>query len=334
MGLTDILDQFIALGPQLSRDGTSESERPAEGVRDEVNAALLPVWQWLVNLKPAADETGVNWVLLDGAPSDETVAAVKSAIAGLAELSVQPIPDSYNKLHTEIALLGSWLGSLGDEIDARLAESNIDPEMRSRLLLPLRAHISELAVNRGSSEALSLAREAAGQAGEKKLSEGIAEKATYEQKRADWFRVGAVLAFALSIGWLIASYLAFGSDQALDESERMTQVIGRLAIGSALFALAIYLSREAGGHRARASAWQTVQLQMDTIDLYCASLPTALKDAIRLSFGLEVFSGSRLFSSLSMTPGKDGAEEPLTGLDLNQAASLIKAMRMSEKPRG
>jgi hypothetical protein len=323
MGLTDLLDQLTKVGPELAGPvGWADLANGEADARNEVNAALLPVWQWLDGLKPVADENNVNWIVLDSAPTDEAITAVKAIVAVLVESAENADTE---RLSSEITLLGTWLNAVADQTDERLKESGVDAERRNRLLLPLRAHISELAVNRGSSEALSLARQSLGQVGERQLSEGIAEKVNYEQKRADWFRAFAVLSFTVSIAWLIASYLAFGAG-SLSESDQVTRVIGRLAIGSAVFALAVYLSREAGGHRTRAAAWQSVQLQMDTIDLYCASLPPAHKDAIRLSFGLEVFSGSRLFGSLGLSPPQDGQNEPGTALDLAQAVSLAKAL--------
>jgi hypothetical protein len=322
MGLTDLLDQLTKVGPTLASSASSESDSAAADARNEVNAALLPVWQWLDGLMPLAYENEVDWVALDSAPTDETISAVKAVISILAESAESAETE---RLQSEITLLGSWLSTMANETDDRLAELNIDVERRNRLLLPLRAHISELAVTRGSSEALSLARQSLGQVGERQLSEGIAKKVQYEQKRADWFRAFAVIFFAVSICWLVASYLAFDSAD-IAQSDQISRVISRLAIGSAVFALAVYFSREAGGHRSRASAWQSVQLQMDTIDLYCASLPTAHKDAIRLSFGLEVFSGSRLFSSLALSAPENGQNDFPSGFDLSQAVALVKAV--------
>jgi hypothetical protein len=320
MGLTDLLEHLTRVGPGLSTPGAQVSEA-AEDRRNEVNAALLPVWQWLDGLKPLSDENDVDWVMLDGAPSEETVTAVKAVVSRMAAGATDA---DAGRLQAEIALLGSWLTTLADETEERLDELDVDAERRNRLLLPLRAHLSELAVNRGSSEALSLARQSLGQVGERQLSEGIAKKVEYEQKRANGFRAAAVVSFGISICWLIASYVAFDSGD-IARADQISRIVSRLAIGSALLALAVYLSREGEGHRNRASAWQTVQLQMDTIDLYCASLPDSHKDAIRLSFGLEVFSGARLFSVLG-GPAANGQEDSGPPPALQHAVALAKAV--------
>ncbi|MET0305070.1 MAG: hypothetical protein ABW196_02440 [Solirubrobacterales bacterium] len=329
MGFTDLLDQLSAIGPTLAASAADDGDSEITDATNEVNAALLPVWQWLDGLKAAADRSDIEWVKLDGAPSDDSIASVMAAIESLSKaVSDGDVPT----LQSELPLLGSLLLTVAEETDERLAESGADAEQRNRLLLPLHAHVSELAVARGSSEALSLARKSLGQVGEKQLSEGIATKVKYEQRRADWFRVAAVLAFLVSIGWLIGSYWAFGSPEITSESDRITQVVARLAIASAVFALAVYLSSEANAHRERASGWQSVQLQMDTLELYCASLPVEHRNTIRLSFGLEVFSGSRLFGSFrhgSSDGKRNGAV--VSPFDTSQVLALVKAVNGAGK---
>jgi hypothetical protein len=325
MSFTELLDELSQVGPRLAASPAELQDSAAFDARNEVNAALLPVWQWLDGLKDAADQNKVDWVELDGAPSDESIEAVRSAIAFLsAEI------DSGNvaTLRSELTVLGSLLLTVAEETDARLSQLGVEAERRNRLLLPLRAHISELAVTRGSSEALSLARQSLGQAGEKRLSEGVESQVDYERIRADRFRYATLVAFVVSIGWLIASYVAFRSPVSAG-SERITQAVTRLAIGSAVLALALYLSREAGDHRSRASGWRSVQLQMDTIDLYCASLPPEHRDAIRLAFGLEVFSGSKLFGSLGQVAGgnaSNGSGLP-AAIELDRALALVRMLQ-------
>lgn len=329
MGFTDLLDQLGDIGPSLATSASQSSDKDVADAVNEVNAALLPVWQWLDGLKAASDASKIDWVKLDSAPADRSIEEVQAAIEGLhSAVSNERLP----ALQTELAALSASLLAVAEETDARLAELGISADERNRLLLPLHAHVSELAVTRGSSEALSLARKSLSQVGETRLSEGIAEKVKYEQRRADWFRVAAVVSFLISIGWLIGSYLAFGSAEITSESERITRVVGRLAIASAVFILAVYLSGEANAHRERAAGWQSVQLQMDTIDLYCANLPPEHRDAIRLSFGLEVFSGSRLFGSFrGARANRDDDGMSTSQVDSAQALAFIKAMNGAKR---
>jgi len=325
MGFTDLLDQLTQVGPKLTAASGELQDGVTADARNEVNAALLPVWQWLDGLKSAAELNGVDWVVLDSAPSTEAIEAVKGAIAILgAEAEVGNV----SALTSELPLLGALLLTVADQTEERLRELGIDAERRNRLLLPLRAHVSELAVTRGSSEALSLVRQSLGKEGEERLSAGVEKVAKYEQVRGDAFRYLALIAYLVSIGWLIASYVAFRSPH-ISGSERVTETISRVAIGSVVLALAVYLSREASGHRDRAGAWRSVQLQMDTIDLYCASLPPEHRDAVRLAFGLEIFSGPKLFGAASSgrgnsdgsTSGGSGAVEP------ERAIALVRMLQ-------
>lgn len=324
MDLTDLLDELMKVGPSFASSPVKAGSA-ASDARNEVNAALLPVLQWLDGLKAHADQNDIGWVELDGAPSDQSLEAVKTAISVLKRAVDE---GDLELVRSELTNFGDLLLAVAEETDSRLEELGIDGERRNRLLLPLNAHVSELAVTTGSSEALSLARKSLGEIGEKRLSEGIANKVSYEQKRADRFRNGAVVAFIVSIAWLIASYIAFRSPEISPGTERITQVVARLGIGAAVLGLALYLSRESRSHRNRASGWQNVELQMDTIGLYCASLPVEHRDAIRLSFGLEVFSGSKLFGSLDGTEmHQDTNGSSQTGrIDIDEVLSAVKAL--------
>jgi hypothetical protein len=314
VSFTDLLDDFARVGPKLAATFDSSD---SSAIRNEINAALLPIWQWLDTLKDVADQNEVDWVLLDGAPSEKAMEAVKGAIS---ILSAESENGNAAALTSELTLLGSLLETVIDETEARLREVGVDAERRNRLLLPLRAHVSELAVTRGSSEALALARQSLGQIGERRLSEGVAEQVAYESQRADRYRYGALVTFVVSICWLIASYVAFRNPGS-QSAAWVGPALSRLAIGSAVLVLAVYLSREASQHRTRATGWRSVELQMDTIDLYCASLPPDHRDALRLAFGLQVFSGATLFGM------SDQAHASGDGLPTNDCERLVAQVR-------
>ncbi len=324
MGFTDLLDELTRLGPWLAGGQGGEKSGAVADARNEVNAALFPVWEWLDGLRDAAEQSKVDWRELDAAPADDSIEAVKSAVSVLKRTVERGDPEA---VRSELTALGEALFTIALETDSQLKRLEIDEERRNRLLLPLHAQISELAVTTGSSEALSLARKSLGQVGEKQLSEGIAKKVKYEQVRADFLRYSAISAFVVSIGWLIASYLAIRASAFSSSGERVSEAIVKLGIGAAVGGLAVYLAKESRAHRERASSWQSVELQMDTIDLYCASLPVEHRDAIRLAFGLEVFSGAKLFGAVGATPseakvdGRAGAR-----MDLDQTVALLTKM--------
>lgn len=321
MSFTDLLDELSTAGSKLAQTPPESQDGPIADARNEVNSALLPVWQWLDGLKAAATDNNVDWVALDDAPSADSVDRVRATVE---LLTAEVERGNAAGLRSELNRLSSLLQRLDEETDAKLKELGVPDEARHRLLLPLRRHLSGLAVTLGSSEALSLARESLGQVGERRLSEGIAEQVHYERTRADAFRFGAIGAFVISIGWLIASYVAFR--HVSDTSGRLEEALTRLAIGSAVLILAVYLAREATQHRRRANGWRSVELQMDTVNLYCASLPAAHRDTIRLAFGLEVFSGSKLFASLDRTESGNGGVDgtPTASVDAEKALDLLK----------
>lgn len=333
MGFTDLLDELSTIGPSLVA-AQGERGTAVGDARNEVNAALFPIWKWLDGLKEAAARYDVDWVTLDDAPSSETIEEVKGSLA-LLKSTVQR--GDVEAVRSELTNMGELLREVAAQTDQQLERRGIDREQRNRLLLPLHAQLSDLAVTAGSSEALTLARRSLGQVGEKRLSEGIAERAGYEQVRADFFRYSAIAAFLFSIFWLAFSYLAFRSADHGSGSERISEAVAKIAIGAAVLGLAVYLARESRAHRGRSSAWQSVQLQMDTIDLYCASLPVEHRDAIRLSFGLAVFSGSRLFGSGAEDSGSgpdDGAAAAPLGTDLERISALLGSLGRRTAPGG
>jgi hypothetical protein len=294
MGYTDLLEELTLLGPSL----VGRQDEPGSATldaRNEVNAAIFPIWQWLDGLTEAAEQNGVPWAVLDSAPADDSIEAVKASINVLRKTVEDGDVDV---VRSQLTTLGSRLETVAIETDVQLESVGISEESRNRLLLPLHAQVSELAVTAGSSEALSLARESLGQVGEKQLSRGIAKKVEYEQHLADRLRNSAIAVFIFSIGWLVASYLAFRSSDFASSGAGVSEATVKLGIGAAVLGLAAYLAKESRAHRDRGSSWQSVELQMDTINLYCASLPIEHRDAIRLSFGLEVFSGSKLFGAV------------------------------------
>jgi hypothetical protein len=323
MGFTDLLDELTQLGPWLVGEGGPKTPEVIN-VRNEVNAALLPVWSWLDSLKDAADQIKVDWRDLDAAPADESIEAFKSTVSVLKRTVERGDAEA---VRSELTTLGEILVTIATETDAQLKRLKVDKEHRNRLLLPLHAHVSELAVTTGSSEALSLARKSLGQVGERQLSDGIARKVEYEQSRADFLRYSAITAFLFSIGWLVASYLAFRASDFSSSGAGISEAIIKLGIGSAVLGLAVYLAKESRGHRERASSWQSVELQMDTIDLYCASLPSEHRDAIRLAFGLEVFSGAKLFGAVGTT-GVDLQSDgkAVTQTELDKAVGLLTTL--------
>jgi hypothetical protein len=326
MGFTDLLEELTRLGPSLAGEPRDLGSTTLDA-RNEVNAAIFPVWQWLDGLTEAADQNGIPWADLDSAPADDSIEAVRASINVLRGTVERGDVDV---VRSELRTLGSRLATVAIETDAQLKRLGVDEVRRNRLLLPLHAHVSELAVTAGSSEALSLARESLGQVGEKQLSKGIAEKVEYEQRRADSLRYSAIAAFIFSIGWLVASYLAFRSSDFASGGDGLSEAAAKLGIGAAVLGLAVYLAKESQAHRERESSWQSVELQMDTINLYCASLPIEHRDAIRLSFGLEVFSGSKLFGELgggNTSPGGTGKNGQRMGpSDLEQAVALASAL--------
>lgn len=325
MGFTDLLDDLSRIGPSLV-PGQGERGTAVGDARNEVNAALFPIWKWLDGLKDAADRYEIDWVALDDAPSGETIEAIGAAFALLKNTVAR---GDVEAVRSELTNIGELLLEVAAQTDQQLERRGVDRDQRNRILLPLHAQLSELAVTAGSSEALSLARRSLGKVGEKRLSEGIAERARYEQVRADFFRYSAIAAFLFSIFWLVFSYLAFRAADSSSGSERVSEAVARVAIGAAVLGLAVYLAKESKSHRARSSAWQSVLLQMDTIDLYCASLPVEHRDAIRLSFGLAVFSGYRLFGSAPddvRRVQEDGTPGAVVGADLERISTLLNSI--------
>lgn len=332
MGFTDLLEELTKLGPSLA-PGREDLEGATLDARNEVNAAIFPIWQWLDGLTEAADQNKIPWADLDSAPADESIEAVRASINVLRDIADRGDVDL---VRSELTTLGSRLATVAIETDAQLRRLGFDEVSRNRLLLPLHAHVSELAVTAGSSEALSLARKSLGQVGEKQLSKGISEKVEYEQRLADRLRYSAIAAFLFSICWLVASYLAFRSSDFSSGGDGLSEATAKLGIGAAVLGLAVYLAKESQAHRERGSSWQSVELQMDTINLYCASLPVEHRDAIRLSFGLEVFSGSKLFGEIGGTNGTvNGAKSNVQRMvpnDLEQVVALVSALGRRSVP--
>lgn len=167
-------------------------------------------------------------------------------------------------------------------------------DSRRRDLMEELLHRASAAAER-AVEARNAAQTSAASVSESELAEHYNGFAEEERSRAEWFRNWTIVLIVTGIG--VAIFLP-------NDSEKVQDIVSRLATIAAVFGLAGYLARQSSHHR-RLSVWgRTIAVQLHTFEGYLSPINSEDKrNELRASFAARVFSNppeSRTESSNSV----------------------------------
>jgi hypothetical protein len=271
------LSDTIADGGELIRSNNTL-------VADSVDTLLLPVFGWVQSLQVRSSELNVEWPLIDAAWSENSTAAVedilgKIAAAGNDETGIEEL------LFRLVRVISEGLADAG-----RTLRGNGVQSRSARLLtLPVESHLASWSVQKQSSDAIGLARDAIAEHGSFRLALSFEQQFVADRRQANAFRIAAMVAILASAGWSLAALFALTSNVDIGST------IGRIVVAVSFLTLAGFFTRESSNHRRDANVWRTIQLQLNAFDEYIVPLSQTSREILRLRLGVAIFSGPDLF---------------------------------------
>jgi hypothetical protein len=310
VSITRLLDAFAPAGAMLAKEDAGHAKQAA--------ALVLPVWEWLNQAARQATDLSIEWPVLDVALSDDSTDRLISALEAVTESVSNGGGD---RLELQVRQLHDELTDALVEAQDYLRREGIEEQTIAALFLPLRRELTSWEVRRESTRVLGQARDALSEMGGKNLAMSFEEQFATDLQQANRLRIVAFGLFLAAILFSGAVYLGVRHDVA------PADVTARIAVGVSFIALGGLAIRESSRHRADANVWRTVQLQLNTIDAYCSSLPRDKADTLRFILGCAVFSG-RLFPAgheTGSTASDDGR-----GTDVSD--TIMAGLRATDPP--
>jgi hypothetical protein len=312
LSLATLLDTFTEAGQVLD---SSVGER-----RERAEQLVFPVWEWLSGIQALARSAAIDWGTVDQSltPDDERqIAATLSVVIAGLDAVVQHEFDSALAEASAAILRGL------DNAQANLRAAGIDARSLAEVFWPLRSQLAIWSQREEAGAVLDRTRNALTEVGAKGLALNFDDQFSRDLAQANRFRGAAMLSFVLALAWSI--YAVF----TLPHSISAADIAGRGAVSLSLAIMGGFLVRESAQHRIDANVWRTVQLQLNAIEAYSAALPRETAESIRLSLGLAVFSGPRLYS---VAAGREPADVQAVGLSsvdatTNTGRDLLAALR-------
>ena len=298
MSLSRVIDVFANAAEAIEATDSESRER--------AEAIVIPVWSWLSGVPALAREAKIEWETVDAALGEQEERDIAEALQRLIESLEYGRDDVEGALESVRHATAEGV----EHAQARLQKEGVEAHSIARLFWPVRSELASWRQREESDAALSQVRSALTEVSAGRLALRFDEQFEQDLKQANRYRLGAMLFFIAAVGWSIAAL------ETLPQHVTAAGVAGRGVLSLSLIVVGGFLMRESVQHRVDANVWRTVQLQLNAIESYSVGLAREDADLLRLTLGLAVFSGPRLYR---MAAGPDrlrsdsGAEGPERG---------------------
>jgi hypothetical protein len=305
MSLSRVIDSFAEAAEAVEASG--------DGYRERAEAIVLPVWAWLSSVPALARETKIEWETVDAALGEDQEQEIANALGQLAE-SFGKDRDAFE------SALGAVRKAVVDGVEhaqAQLQEAGVEAHSIARLFWPVRSELASWRQREESDAALTQVRSALTEVSAGRLALRFDEQFAQDLRQANRYRVGAILFFIAAVGWSIAAL------ETLPKQVTAAGIAGRGVVSLSLIVVGGFLIRESVQHRVDANVWRTVQLQLNAIESYAVGLAREDADLLKLTLGLAVFSGPRLYG-MATAPIRRSNEAGVDGTDSNPGGGILE----------